>query len=69
MRQLEEEANRYEDQMKEYQLERKKFIDQIREIDHQLILTKQTIEQRHLIIQEKVSFRLFYSFSFIESLV
>ncbi|CAF1123424.1 unnamed protein product [Adineta steineri] len=54
LEQLEEESNRYENQMKEYSIERNKLIDSIKQIDNDLNLAKQTFQQRHFIIQEKL---------------
>ncbi|CAM4807318.1 unnamed protein product [Rotaria magnacalcarata] len=55
--QLEQESNRFEGQIKEFEIERNQLIDQIPQMDKDLNSAKQTIEQRNSIIQEKLKRR------------
>ncbi len=65
MKQVEEESNHYENKIEEYQIERNQLINDIRQINNDFNLTKQTIQQRNFIIQEKVLFFNFRKFSFV----
>ncbi len=62
MKQVEEESNHYENKIEEYQIERNQLINDIRQINNDFNLTKQTIQQRNFIIQEKVFFLIFGNF-------
>jgi hypothetical protein len=62
LKQVEEESNHYENKIEEYQIERNQLINDIRQINNDFNLTKQTIQQRNFIIQEKVFFLIFGNF-------
>lgn len=53
--QVESQSNHFQSEIEQMQMKRNQLIDQIERIDEDLLTAKQTLEQRHSIVQDKVS--------------